>query len=246
MPKNVFQNSTIWQKEDLTTGAEQPELDGTFFTSWFYDTNTSSYSTRNPIYIQNFAKGNSQVEANRKEANYLGYVGINTYDCKGYQHHIYSSKSGKNASLISGSQGSVRQTFLDVTWNTPAFFYTQTQNAAYNFGFEYISGGTKGRSYAFIRPSALNASLGTDITNGTMFAYTTTDGNTYKSRTIQQQVELGTDTLTSNPLWTSGTGSPEGVVTAVVGSMYSRKDGGANTTLYVKESGTGNTGWAAK
>jgi len=44
----------------------------------------------------------------------------------------------------------------------------------------------------------------------------------------------------------SGNGSPEGVVGAVVGSMYTRKDGGAGTTLYVKESGTGNTGWVAK
>ncbi len=46
--------------------------------------------------------------------------------------------------------------------------------------------------------------------------------------------------------WTSGTGTPESVVTAPVGSLFTRTDGGANTTLYVKESGTGNTGWAAK
>lgn len=44
----------------------------------------------------------------------------------------------------------------------------------------------------------------------------------------------------------SGTGSPENVVTASVGSLYLRTDGGANTTLYVKETGTGNTGWSAK
>lgn len=43
-----------------------------------------------------------------------------------------------------------------------------------------------------------------------------------------------------------GTGTPEGVVTANVGSLYLRTDGGAGTTLYVKQSGTGNTGWAAK
>lgn len=43
-----------------------------------------------------------------------------------------------------------------------------------------------------------------------------------------------------------GTGSPEGVQAASVGSLYMRTDGGANTTLYVKESGTGNTGWVAK
>lgn len=44
----------------------------------------------------------------------------------------------------------------------------------------------------------------------------------------------------------SGTGSPEAAVTAPVGSLFLRTDGGAGSTLYVKESGTGNTGWAAK
>lgn len=43
-----------------------------------------------------------------------------------------------------------------------------------------------------------------------------------------------------------GAGSPEGVVTAQPGSLYLRTDGGTGTSLYVKESGTGNTGWAAK
>ena len=43
-----------------------------------------------------------------------------------------------------------------------------------------------------------------------------------------------------------GYGSPEDVVTAKVGSMYMRKDGGANTSVYVKETGTGATGWTAK
>jgi hypothetical protein len=44
----------------------------------------------------------------------------------------------------------------------------------------------------------------------------------------------------------SGTGTPEGAVIAPVGSMYTRTDGGAGTTLYIKEVGAGNTGWAAK
>jgi Pectate lyase superfamily protein len=47
-------------------------------------------------------------------------------------------------------------------------------------------------------------------------------------------------------LWTMGAGSPEGVVTAFPGSTYMNTSGGANTTLYVKESGSGNTGWVAK
>jgi hypothetical protein len=44
----------------------------------------------------------------------------------------------------------------------------------------------------------------------------------------------------------SGSGSPESVWTAPVGSLFLRTDGGANTTLYIKESGSGNTGWVAK
>lgn len=44
----------------------------------------------------------------------------------------------------------------------------------------------------------------------------------------------------------TGSGSPETVYTAAVGSTYLRTDGGAATTLYIKESGTGNVGWIAK
>lgn len=44
----------------------------------------------------------------------------------------------------------------------------------------------------------------------------------------------------------SGTGSPEGVVTANKGSKFYRSDGGAGTSEYTKESGAGNTGWVAK
>jgi hypothetical protein len=51
---------------------------------------------------------------------------------------------------------------------------------------------------------------------------------------------------TTAVFFTSGTGSPESVVTAPVGSMYTDTTGGAGTTLYVKESGTGSTGWVAK
>lgn len=50
----------------------------------------------------------------------------------------------------------------------------------------------------------------------------------------------------SNIIDTAGVGSPEGVLVASVGSLYRRTDGGANTTIYIKESGIGNTGWVAK
>lgn len=42
-----------------------------------------------------------------------------------------------------------------------------------------------------------------------------------------------------------GTGTPESAIVAPVGSVYLRTNGGAASTLYVKESGTGSTGWVA-
>jgi hypothetical protein len=43
-----------------------------------------------------------------------------------------------------------------------------------------------------------------------------------------------------------GKGSPEGKVTAAHPALYLRLDGGASTSLYVKESGSSSTGWVAK
>ncbi len=48
------------------------------------------------------------------------------------------------------------------------------------------------------------------------------------------------------PTITAGSGTPESVLTAPVGSLFQRTDGGAGTSFYVKESGAGNTGWVAK
>jgi hypothetical protein len=50
----------------------------------------------------------------------------------------------------------------------------------------------------------------------------------------------------SGVIWRTGSGTPEGNITAPVGSLYTRTDGGTSTTLYIKESGSGNTGWIAK
>lgn len=67
---------------------------------------------------------------------------------------------------------------------------------------------------------------------------------------VRQKIANGTWTTwlftISNVIINEGNGSPEGILVAPVGTLYRRLDGGANTTLYVKESGTGNMGWMAK
>jgi hypothetical protein len=51
----------------------------------------------------------------------------------------------------------------------------------------------------------------------------------------------------NTPYVKQGKGTPESAVVGNVGDLFLRLDGGASTTLYVKESGAGtNTGWVAK
>jgi len=68
-----------------------------------------------------------------------------------------------------------------------------------------------------------------------------------QARTYVSPIDIGTVIYSAGfPIDKTGSGTPEGIVTAPVGSTYRRVDGGAGTALYVKESGTGNTGWVAK
>lgn len=86
-----------------------------------------------------------------------------------------------------------------------------------------------------------NCNLGL-IANSISIAVLTTTGNVSLTQAGASIVFAGNN----NALWRTGTGSPEGAVTAPVGSLYTDTSGGAGTTLYVKESGAGNTGWVAK
>jgi hypothetical protein len=62
----------------------------------------------------------------------------------------------------------------------------------------------------------------------------------------RRAIKLGHNATTDSQGIYFGSGTPESVVTAVVGSLYLRSDGSTSTTLYVKTSGSGNTGWTAK
>jgi hypothetical protein len=65
--------------------------------------------------------------------------------------------------------------------------------------------------------------------------------------TDEQDATKNFERITS--MFIVGSGSPEGRVGAPVGVLYTRTDGTAGATLYVKESAasaTDPTGWAAK
>jgi hypothetical protein len=58
-------------------------------------------------------------------------------------------------------------------------------------------------------------------------------------------VKINNVEVSAAPSIAMGTGTPEGVVSATIGSVFQRTNGSNGTSLYVKESGTGNTGWRA-
>lgn len=52
--------------------------------------------------------------------------------------------------------------------------------------------------------------------------------------------------VTTGPcLWSAGAGTPEGAVTGNICDLYLRTNGSSGSTLYIKSSGTGNTGWSS-
>ena len=95
--------------------------------------------------------------------------------------------------------------------------------------------------------SGLSISNGSFVTvEGKDYGGTGLGGNVSISVPSNKGIAVNTEGVATITSIMVGNGSPEGTRAANVGSLYLRADGGAGTTLYVKESGTGNTGWVAK
>lgn len=115
--------------------------------------------------------------------------------------------------------------------NTLTFAYQNTSSAAAN-RFD-LTGGA-----AWQLPGSSNTCV--------HFYYTASRWRSDETYDFPFLVVHGIITMSTGSVITAGTGTPESSVTAPVGSLYLRSNGGAGTTLYVKESGAGNTGWVAK
>lgn len=146
-----------------------------------------------------------------------------------------SNLSGYGDGRVYSTQSTEPTTVTTPAFTSPANYTLRTQNAvatqtAAGGDFIFRAGaGSNGARYGAFRPfTDANGSLG--------------DVAARWEDTYSQRFRPGAGAV----IWTSGSGTPEGAVTAPVGSLFTRTDGGANTTLYVKESGSSNTGWVAK
>lgn len=94
----------------------------------------------------------------------------------------------------------------------------------------------------FLSATALTDIVGTSGTTEVLGVDYLTESGTVTGKPVR------TDSVVLSQSCTilSGSGAPEGAVTAPACSIYLRTAGGSGTTLCVKESGTGNTGWVCK
>ena len=158
-----------------------------------------------------------------------------------------------------GSTGlQVLDTGSGTDYDDPSTLYTVSVNAvginvkARSNAYPRIAvgvGGTIGFGAGTAAPDSSISSGGTNLLQvASAHLYNSTDAtwDLGLSNKRWRQVYAQQVNLTGGITWSVGAGSPEAFITAPVGSLYSRSDGGASTTLYVKQCGTGNTGWVAK
>jgi len=110
---------------------------------------------------------------------------------------------------------------------------------------------TGGNGFLVTDPSGLDA-LNVNLTNGRVEIprgrILRFFSDSYTTETVEIDGSTGRITFgdnTAGPVVLAGSGTPEGVITAPVGSWFLRSDGGVATVVYVKQTGTGNTGWHA-
>lgn len=137
---------------------------------------------------------------------------------------------------------------ISFTGGTGVEGYTIFRGTKFNaIGYIYTSGSTSTFTFDDIGQETYNIADQGDLVGGLLLQ----EPNGAHSVIIDKHGVPSSDIyrLGINPLFpiiTNGNGSPEGVITAGIGSIYINRTGGAGTTLYIKESGYGNTGWSAK
>lgn len=185
--------------------------------------------------------------------------GININESNSYQDGYTTINNGNNSNVIIRQinyGGGIQLTYGDSnslsnfkTDNTVGEFYYPQLAVSNNKGLRFKDNTNTEVGYIYTNSNILNIAM-TPINS--IVSYTIDginsryqfylDGNPVVNF-VKNGINIGT---TTDPLISSGTGTPEGNKTAPIGSIYMRKDGGANTSLYIKESGVGNIGWVAK
>lgn len=238
--------------------------------------NSFLYGYRKPLYTVNegstvsVTSGASTMTDSDKDwdTNELAGAMINIYDSGGALQ--FSRQIASNTGTVVTIDGTWPATVNSGSYVVLMPIYLGAAEYPWRqgyFGGDDVSSGGTGAQRRFIRIGY--GSTGGTETRGLFFGtgspesvvtasvgslYLRTDGSTNTVLYVKESgtgntgwvVQLSGTNISSSAVIKTGTGTPEGAVTGTVGNLFLRTDGGATTTLYVKTSGTGNTGWTAK
>lgn len=179
---------------------------------------------------------------------------INTTSCYFYSNYIssfkvgiysiYNTYGGGFGNIVEGCSTGIRAQNRDQVWVCSYFEINTVEDYWIGDAGATLIGSALGAVITFQSSTAsTNSAI---IRQG--FGQFGTNGFTPNAANIGGYLTVNSAAIgaTVAPRIGAGSGSPEGVLAAPVGSLYMRTDGGAGTSFYVKESGTGNTGWVAK
>jgi hypothetical protein len=197
----------------------------------FYDTQIDN-SGVNPIFI-------NQTNGDTGGSNILTFVNLKTEATLGRTNHqhvidfVPRPGGGGNPFNIS----IVGMTAINMIGSGDYAIY-EANEPGYGANWEITGVNVGGYKGAFLSAKTGQKSAGAEIKHLVASVPYNSLGSAY-----QYTPDLE---LSGGPALLTGTGSPQGHVAANVGALFLRIDGGSSSTLYVKESGTGVTGWAAK
>lgn len=259
-PTNASKSLKAWSNRGGENNSSGIQLDD-LFSIWETDAAGIRYesSTAGELVFVNGAK----IQVNNWTSG-TGVLAITTGNLTG------AAFSGQSGQTIVNESGRPQLSFTSFT-NPPNMYtyYNETggvRKMQIGIGFAnspnitswagdfslFVDGQNSGSGGFFLRKGSVNGR----ITDGTGLMSVTNAGNLYiGNSTAIERLEVPGNCVISGTIYLNvaktlgiftGTGSPEGAVSASVGSVFHRTDGGAGTSYYVKESGAGNTGWVAK
>ena len=235
----IDQNAMVFNNIDVRSNGSDGLHIGALFSGSFFNGVTAQNNTNYGIYFNDpdcrNIIGTVYIESNTAGDMVFSADAHSNFITLSNDGGGFTDNNGTNTVLYAGSGGTQRYRFNTIdmiqsriyNWSDVGqLTFTHTGDRAYQIA--HTGSGASG-TLTFSKGSASAINI---ISEGAISA--------------TGQIYPQSGGAFSGPAIYQGSGSPEGSVTAAVGSTYMRSDGGAGTSFYVKESGTGNTGWVAK
>jgi hypothetical protein len=191
----------------------------------------------------------STLDTPSSVANWAIEFGANTIGCAVHSVRFAGGWSTSAKTIL--ADATAPYIFTGAGMNTHAMFGKTGAGTAGSVGEVLCNQLTATKVVQSAALAGDNAATFENTADGDGISITTASSNTTRpsincARSAEGRVIATSVSGSVYPAIFVGNDTPEGVYSAQPGSIFLRRNGGAGTCFYVKESGTGNTGWVAK